>query len=728
MTIEPANPPDQPPDITPKIEAKISPEILRELQANNQSKYADLERDLKYKHQWFVWLCAVVLAVTSTLLAQSSWGILIRERFEAPLDYAARRLLGRDIPLDKKIKIIMFDDSSFARLQKPELDYREWATLLERLAAKSPKAIYIDKIFGSFFDQEIHPQEFVSRIKRLASPVFVGSFVHGAILPGREPMSRDDLALGTPQLGDSIKFNEVDALDMKQQHVYGPDSRIKNAFHVGHILYLGERYWAPLTRVEDNHFLRAMPVGNKEIIVLDKGTLRINGHEVQTRNGKTPINYLDPALIYQRAKPIHLFLGEPAQQNIDRYFAKDDEIFIVPLAFTGNTDFKNSPRGKLIGGILPISELNSLLIGAFIRESNSLDYFASLLCSLTGVATLFLGPIVSWIWLITAAAGSIGGGIAFFVFGNLSTPWSIYTATHLAVGLVAIASKAQLERRKGILLRQMQTTVRAMAAEQALVKAEQKVLLQEKREASLIASAFQPTIPPPIWGSLETSVFHHCFDAASGDWFFLDQSSNGNLRHAVLCDITGHGVQAALVVSTCRTVLSMIQMEQRHLLERTDFLLEFAKILNHILVKQGAGRHCCTLAGVTFDSAAQSCYYITCGHPPPILQRLGSAGKITSKRLLSRGSVVGFAEPLEVALQLEPFLPGNSLALYSDGCSLNLKGKFFDKFTQELDDWDESATRLYHAYWEQRRRAEGEEPDDDATILLFRHLASPNIK
>src|SRR5204862_7643318 len=76
----------------------------------------------------------------------------------------------------------------------------------------------------------------------------------------------------------------------------------------------------------------------------------------------------------------------------------------------------------------------------------------------------------------------------------------------------------------------------------------------ELNDAAEIAKAFRPD-DAPNWGDIGITAFHRSFTEASGDWYAFRESPSKRFKHFVLCDITGHGVQAALVVSICKTML-----------------------------------------------------------------------------------------------------------------------------------------------------------------------------
>ena len=93
-----------------------------------------------------------------------------------------------------------------------------------------------------------------------------------------------------------------------------------------------------------------------------------------------------------------------------------------------------------------------------------------------------------------------------------------------------------------------------------------------------MAVAYKPD-PLPEWDGLYIGGYHKCLHLASGDWFGFQSSKSGHLKHIIMCDITGHGVQAALVVSACKVLLGNLRAMNPEIFETTNFNTEFMKIL-----------------------------------------------------------------------------------------------------------------------------------------------------
>jgi serine phosphatase RsbU (regulator of sigma subunit) len=149
-----------------------------------------------------------------------------------------------------------------------------------------------------------------------------------------------------------------------------------------------------------------------------------------------------------------------------------------------------------------------------------------------------------------------------------------------------------------------------------------------------------------------------------------------------MCDITGHGVQAAIVVSTCRSVLSMLKINRPDSFARSDFVLQFTNVLNQVLYSQGKGSHTTTLCGVTFDSEKNKVVYISCGHPPAFLF---TPGEQKPTALVSRNNNLGLNVESSFLLQEKAFSPQQELVIYSDGIQVKGIHRIIAKYLEERE-------------------------------------------
>jgi hypothetical protein len=245
---------------------------------------------------------------------------------------------------------------------------------------------------------------------------------------------------------------------------------------------------------------------------------------------------------------------------------------------------------------------------------------------------------------------------------------------------------------------------------------------EELKEASEISKALLPESKPD-WLNISVDVFHKPLTESSGDWFAFEKSPDGNLHHIILCDITGHGVQAAIVASACRTTLSCITQMTPDIVSSVDFIKDYAKVLNSVLFNQGQGHHLTTIAAITFDLEHRTVKYMTAGHPPLFLIRAGEKQN-EIKALQTRNSLLGLKEEFDPSIEQTSIVHTDQILLYTDGLPIqsNIKGlRNFLKSHKHLD--HRSVTEDLYAHISLKYRAPNHKADDVSIIWLHSKAA-----
>jgi serine phosphatase RsbU (regulator of sigma subunit) len=250
---------------------------------------------------------------------------------------------------------------------------------------------------------------------------------------------------------------------------------------------------------------------------------------------------------------------------------------------------------------------------------------------------------------------------------------------------------------------------------------EERRLQKEMRDAARVASALMPENVPQ-WPGFEITGFHRSMSEASGDWYFFERSQSGRFAHFVLCDISGHGVQAALVVSGCKTILSMIRMSDSDVFDSDNFLMFYAEKVNKILFNHGRGGHTATLLGITYDFQTEKLYHLNCGHPFPIIHSM--RGDKIEPLMVTPGDPVGFNEMLSAKVKVRTLKVGESLIAHSDGVPLTRSKTILKKYFKECEHTSLiSARRLQEAIIKNCRKEHLEVPEDDASLVIMRRTA-----
>ena len=176
-----------------------------------------------------------------------------------------------------------------------------------------------------------------------------------------------------------------------------------------------------------------------------------------------------------------------------------------------------------------------------------------------------------------------------------------------------------------------------------------------------------PPAPPVVPGLDVAAVYHPAQGDVGGDFYDVFEVAEGDWC-AVLGDVSGKGIEAAIVTSTARHAVRSSALRER---VPSGLMTE----LNKALLEKGSTRFCTvTLLRVQHTNGAWVATLTSAGHPFPLLVRHG-----TATRLGRPGSLLGmFADVTfhDVSIKLAA---GDALVLYTDGVTeaRNAAGEFF---------------------------------------------------
>lgn len=684
------------------------------------------------------WLTVFLLLWTATILwlSESPVGKEIDRRLARPLDFHSREALGRSPEIDPRLKIFAFDDSTYAHLARPKLFVNEWVRIFQALDKTAPKAVLVDQIFSMFPKNEAGTSD-LAHLPALTTPIVAGAFVTSAVLKqrGQIDFDRSDYTdsflisyLPKPQPGANIQNPNEDP-DQTRLHqalatilannelppvadrlgykVYGPAKEFNPLFgHVGHINYNSDYRMFPVMRIKYDRFIPSISLFAAPYQFRD-GALISNDHPVPVNDdGSILVNFAPNRTFYKKVKRITKLLKPAMTDKAIKGIKPGDVVLILPGMFTGSTDFKDGPFGSVPGGLAQAAMVNSVLTGQWLQEVP----WPSLQIVAYGLVGFLLGfaqsTLVFWVALVFANIAIIGIGLGGFAFLGLVFPWA-WSAFSLTGCAIMVFAKRSYH-------------LEVYALELEIIKIRKEHLEREMATASKMAEAFLPD-KLPHWASVGISSFHKTFEDASGDWFAYATPKHGKFFHFVLCDITGHGLQAALVVSSCKTTMSLIKAHEPELLEQDDFIITFKNRLNGLLFEQGRGHHITTLCGITFYPYESRLKLIAAGHPRPFF--VGADARDERPRTIkSASNLIGYEASHDATMVEHRFGPGDFVIAYTDGyptSKLNKALKGHLALTNQ-EDLDQLATKLQQDIWQHDEGVAV--PDDDLSLVVFSNL------
>jgi len=234
---------------------------------------------------------------------------------------------------------------------------------------------------------------------------------------------------------------------------------------------------------------------------------------------------------------------------------------------------------------------------------------------------------------------------------------------------------------------------------------------QELEIAKEVQARLLPQIQPAC-GGLDYSGA--CLPAreVGGDYYDFVELGPQRLG-LVIADISGKGIAAALLMANLQANLRSqyaVAIDQPQVLLRS---------VNQLFYQSTSDTAYATLFFADYDGAAAKLRYVNCGHLPALLLH----GDNSVERLKSTSTVLGLFEEWDCSTEEAPLVPGDTLALYTDGVteSFSPAGEEFGE--QRLVEClcrckDRAASAMVGAVVEELRRFSPHDQHDDITLIV----------
>jgi hypothetical protein len=680
-------------------------------------------------HKRVMLVASIVVLMTGCLVgffAEKSHAVReIGRSISWPLQFVLRDYLKKQPQIHPDVLVIMFDDSTVEALKRPYLNFTEWASVFTFLASHNPSSIYVDKIFGVVDGDINEVQKSLPALRMLRTRVSAGVYTSSVKIPGRPSLDLNEAQFSARRyLSDSYSdvtneavqtmINRPQIKDITDRKVYGPTPELRSVFLSGHIDWPSAHEIFPLYRSGPRSLIPALALSGNINLKVESTSISAMGTPMPlTQDGSMLVNWIKPDELYSKSLTL---LDVISKMNSGKKWAKIREnahIVILPQAFTGSADFVSSPYGPALGGLVHASVLNSVLTKTMLMpKQNTLVYL--ILLVVLSVALQSLRGIASWFALFSLSVLIVFSGILQFVYQSQEIPWVLAGTLFLLSGVSILSVRSFGERRMTTLLLQLEKEYERLGKEE-------KRLSNEIAEAAKVAQSLIPD-KAPEWPKYWVSEFHKSATDLSGDWYFFESSASGRFGHFVMCDISGHGVQAAIVVSCCKTILTSLRVEKSSIFESSYFGVEYASKLNAILFEHGQGRHSTTLLSLTFDFYEGKVYVVNCGHTFPIVSKFAEKqwGPLLAERIIDP---LGFSESIQVHVTERHIEQGDALIVYSDGTLLNRHRRLLKRYFEELNsDIQISAKRLFDAAHKEQVRRGAINLLDDVSLVVFKRL------
>ena len=214
----------------------------------------------------------------------------------------------------------------------------------------------------------------------------------------------------------------------------------------------------------------------------------------------------------------------------------------------------------------------------------------------------------------------------------------------------------------------LRTIAREAAAlvENAELVQEQESTRRYEQELAIAGTIQQQLMTVKIPGSSFAQVQARNIPCKEIGGDFFDVIATENSISAVLADVCGKGVSAALLASILQ---GMIYAQ----LKASVPLAEIADVANRFLCQKDIGEKYATLTIARLNADGQL-EFVNCGHVPPFLVRGG-----TLARTEPQNPPVGLLDGLSYTTESYQFAPGDRLVVFTDGITeaQDAAGEFF---------------------------------------------------
>lgn len=250
--------------------------------------------------------------------------------------------------------------------------------------------------------------------------------------------------------------------------------------------------------------------------------------------------------------------------------------------------------------------------------------------------------------------------------------------------------------------------------------------------AQAVQEALLPSGKPGMNADLD--YYYEAATRCGGDWLFFEKTDDTPWLHALVGDVTGHGVPAAIMTGVAygsfmgaQTVMDIMKAgESMGETERLEFM---AAILNRAIISVGKSARLMTMCLVSLNTETGELYYASAGHTPMLWYKTKTK-KISPQT--STGNPLGVSLDRSITVKRLQLEKGDLFAMYTDGLLENhgpknemlSKRRFYDLLAsgRPVREIREQIMSEAKALWGEQEYA------DDVTMLIVRWPAEEAVE
>jgi len=367
-------------------------------------------------------------------LAQSTWGDELRERAIAPLEFKLRDYAKKNPEISTRLKVVAYGDKAKKEFGVQELiPIEQWKKLIEGIAARNPRAIIFDKLFSYTFGSSESVAEFNATLRSIKTPV-IAAVAFGPVANADGEYYADQFAQW-----DVAKSANLAKGDVKQ--LLGPAPSIRPSFQKLGSIRLNNTAAVEPAWIETSSgmILPQISLSFAKTVSIDDDSVTADFSKLYLdRFSRIPVNFIQRKDAFERFLPAAPFFRTSAKELALAKINSEDVVLILPSMYTGSTDFKNSPIGRIEGGLYHMSLINTLLtnnpLKPILQTTGSLAGVFLLLGLISTLAALRLKFQSAIAVCLMLTLTLIVLGFTGFVYQSLQTDWHLFTAFVLVNG------------------------------------------------------------------------------------------------------------------------------------------------------------------------------------------------------------------------------------------------------------------------------------------------------
>jgi PAS domain S-box-containing protein len=187
----------------------------------------------------------------------------------------------------------------------------------------------------------------------------------------------------------------------------------------------------------------------------------------------------------------------------------------------------------------------------------------------------------------------------------------------------------------------------------------QKRQMEVEEDLRLAARVQQSLAPKSVlWNGMSIDSFYHPVHSIGGDFALVNSLDHEHLS-LLMCDVSGHGIGAALVANRIYSETTA------HLRNGMPFVEMFGELNRFLIEEIDSSGMFVTVAAARIDAHQRKLHFAGAGHPPAMVARRGQEPLLLKSRSMILGALpdaVDVTSDLEVQLE-----PDDRVLLYTDG-------------------------------------------------------------